>query len=97
MVEQKAHRGRLWKMLGKDQLIQGVCENFSLARAKAKNFIKDAEKEKQEGIPGQSQRESSAKGYLEQVKRCTPRMMRFGYFALKDGEWEEYKETSRLK
>ena len=49
VVEQKAHRGRLWKMLGKDQLIHGMCEYFSLARAKAKTFIKDAEKEKQEG------------------------------------------------
>ena len=45
VVEQKAHRGRLWKMLGKDQFIQGMWEYFSLERAKAKKFLKDAEKE----------------------------------------------------
>ena len=50
-------------------------------------FMKDAEKEKQEGIQGQWQRESPAKEYLEQVKRCagtdcTPRMMKYGNFAL---------------
>ena len=33
---------------------------LSLARAKAKKFLKDTEKEKQEGIQGQWQRESSA-------------------------------------
>ena len=52
VVEKKAHRGRLWNMLGKGQFIQGMCECFSLERAKAKKFLKDAEKEKQEGIQG---------------------------------------------
>ena len=37
-------------MLGKDQYIQGLWEYFSFERAKAKQFMKDAEKEKQEGI-----------------------------------------------
>ena len=45
VVEQKAHRGRLWKMLGKDEFIQGMWEYFPLERAKAKQFLKDAEKE----------------------------------------------------
>ena len=31
VVEKKAHRGRLWNMLGKDQFIQGMWEYFSLA------------------------------------------------------------------
>ena len=61
VVEQKAHRGRLWKMFGKDQYLQGMWKYFSLERAKAKKFLKDAEKEKQEGIQGQWQHESPAK------------------------------------
>ena len=67
VVEKKAHRGRLWRMLGKDQCIQGMWEYFSHETAKAKTFLKDAEKEKQEGIQGQWQRESPAKEYLEQA------------------------------
>ena len=79
--------------VGKDQCMQGMWEYCSFERTKAKKFLKDAEKEKQEGIQGQWQQEAPAKEYLEQVKRsahtdCTPRMMKFGYFALKDGDWE---------
>ena len=89
VVEKKAHRGRLWKMLGKDQFTQGMWECVSLERAKAKKFLKDDEKEKQEGEKGQWQQESLAKEFLDQVKscadtHCNPRMMRFGYCALKD-------------
>ena len=52
-------------------------------RLKAKKFLKDAEKEKQQGIQGQWQQESVAKEYLEQAKccadtDCTPRMMKIG-------------------
>ena len=61
IVEKKAHRGRLWRMLGKDQYIKGMWEYFSLERVTAKQFRKDAEKDKQEGIQGQWQRESPAK------------------------------------
>ena len=70
VVEKKAHRGRLWRMLGKDQYIQGMSEYFSFERVKSKKFMKEAEKEKQEGIQGQWQRESLAKEYMEQVKCC---------------------------
>ena len=67
VVEKKAQRGRLWRMLGRDQFIQGMWEYFSLARAKTKNFLRDAAKGKQEGIQGQWQQESLAKEFLEQV------------------------------
>ena len=50
---EKKHRGRLRSTLGKDQYIQGIWEYFSLERVKAKKFLKDAEKEKQEGLQGQ--------------------------------------------
>ena len=98
VVEKTAHRGRLWRMLGKYQLKQGMSKYFSLARAKVNNFLKDAEKEKQEGIQGQWQHEPLAKEFLEQVKKvvrtqiANPKMMRFGHYALKDGDWEEYKK-----
>ena len=54
VVEKKAHRGRLWKMLGKYQLIQGMWEYCCLERAKAKKFQQDA----------QWQQESPAKEYF---------------------------------
>ena len=47
-------RGRLWGILEKDQYIQGIWEYFSIERLTAKKFMKDAEKEKQEGTQGQS-------------------------------------------
>ena len=55
---------------------------FSLERAKAKKFLKDAEKVKQEGTQGQWQRESPAKEFQEQAKSsadtdCTPQMMKY--------------------
>ena len=59
--EEGTHRGRLWRMLEKDQYLQGMWEYFSFERLKAKKFMKEAEKEKQEGIQGQRQRESFAK------------------------------------
>ena len=58
VVEKKAHRGRLWRMLVNDQFIQGKWEYFSLERVKAKKFMKDAERDKKEGIQGQWQRHS---------------------------------------
>ena len=52
MVEQKAHGGKLWKMLGKDQFFFFFkrCGNFCLERVKAKKFLEDAKQEKQEVI-----------------------------------------------
>ena len=43
----------------------------------------------------------SAKEFLDQVKSsadtdCTPKMMRCGYYALKDGDWEEYKSIFKV-
>ena len=75
---------------------------FSLERAKAKQFLKDAEKEKWEEIQGEWQQESPAKEYLDQVKSSadtdsTPEMMRFGYYAFKDRDWDEYKRTFKVE
>ena len=56
----------------------------------------------EDGIQGQWQRESPAKEYLERVKcckdtDCTPRMMKEAFFALKGGDWEEYKSIFRVQ
>ena len=93
VVEEKAHLGRSWRMLGKVQYIQGMWEYYSCEGLKAMKFREEAEKEKQEGIQGQSQSESPANEYLEQVKccedtDCTPRVMKEAFFALKGGGWE---------
>ena len=64
--------GASWQAMenaGKRQVFtRNVGILLSLERAKAKQFLKDAEKEKQQGIQGQWQRESPAKEYLEQEK-----------------------------
>ena len=68
VVEKKAHRGRLWKLLVKDQLLRVMWAFFSLERAKAKKLLGDARKEEQEGVQGHSQQESPAKEVLKQVR-----------------------------
>ena len=99
-VEKKAHRGRLWKMMGKEQYVREMWELFCQERARVKRFREKAEEERQAGIQGQWQLESPARKYLEQVKccndtDCTHRKMTQGFLALKCGEWEEYKNTFR--
>ena len=42
---QKAHRGRLWKMMGKEQYVREMCEYFRQARARVKKFPEEAEEE----------------------------------------------------
>ena len=74
------HRGRL-KMLGKDQVTQGMCE-YSSCKSESEKILKDAEKEKHEGIQGQRQQESLAKKHLEREKGsaetdCTPKMIKY--------------------
>ena len=44
VLEKKAHRGRLLRMLGKDQYIRGMWEYFCCERSKAEKFREDAEK-----------------------------------------------------
>ena len=107
VVEKKAHRGMLWRMLGKDQYIRGMWE-YSFERLKVTKFREEAEKEKQEGIQGQWPRESPAKEYLEQGKcckdtDCTPRTTRQArtmgqaFFALKRGDGKEYNSIFRVQ
>ena len=61
-----AGSGECWEKTSK---YKECDEYFSFERVKAKKFMKDAEKEKQEGIQGQWQRESLAKEYLAQEIR----------------------------
>ena len=88
--------------MGKEPYLRGNWAHFSCERSKAKKFRQLADQEKQAGIQGQWQQESPAREYLEQVKCChdTDRnepMMKKGFTALKNGTWEEYKDTFRRK
>ena len=101
-MEKKAHRGRLWRMLGKDQYIREMWEYYCHERSRVKQLREDAEKERQAGVQGQWQHESPAREYMEQVKCCsdfvcTPSMMKQAFFVLKGGDWEEYKSIFRTE
>ena len=61
-----------------------------------------ADEDKQARIQGQWQLESTAKGYLEQVKcrddtDCMQRPMKQGFTALKGGDLEENKSIFRVE
>ena len=101
-MEKKAHRGRIWTVMGNEQLLHGMWEYFTLERPDARKILADASREKQEGIQGQLQQESTFKKVLEQVKRgadadCGPQMMRRGYLAMKNASREDLKEGYRKK
>ena len=102
-MEKKAYRGRMWKMMGKDQYLHGMWEYFPpRKKSRVKRFRELAEEEKQAGIQGQWQQESPARECLEQVKcchdtDCNEPMMKKGFTALKNGIWEEYKTISEEK
>ena len=89
VVRGRGEEGTSWKVMdNEDQYIRGMWEYFSCERLTVKNSREDAEKEKQEGIQGQWQREFPAKEHLEQMKccndtDCTPRMMKQEFFVLK--------------
>ena len=48
-MEKKAYRGRMWKMMGKEPYLCGMCEHFSSERSKAKKFRQLADEVKQAG------------------------------------------------
>ena len=70
VLEKKAYRARMLKMMVKEPYLRGVWEHFSCERSRAKKFRQLADEEKQAGTQGQWQQESPAKEYLEQVKCC---------------------------
>ena len=53
LVEKKTHRGRFWKMMGKEQHIREMWEYFLRERSRVKKFREEAERERQAGIQGQ--------------------------------------------
>ena len=73
---------------------------YVVERAGARQILADASREKQKGIQGQWQQESSFREVLKQVERnagtdCAPQMMRRAYIAMKHGNWESFKEEYR--
>ena len=103
VVEKKAYRGRMWKMMGKEPHLRGMWEYFLQERSRVKRFRELADEEKQAGIQGQWQQESPAGEYLEQAKccndtNCNETMMKKAFTAIKKNwNWEEYKDTFRKK
>ena len=78
---QWAHRGRLWKMMRREQHVREMGDQFCRERDRVNMFRKQAEEERQAGMQGQWQLESPAREYLEQVRccndtDCTHRMMK---------------------
>ena len=49
-MEKKAHPGRIWKVMGNEQLKRGMWEYFTLERAEVRKILADVSREKQEGI-----------------------------------------------
>ena len=102
VVEKKAYRGRMWKMMGKEPYLRGMWEHFSCERSKANKFRQLADKEKQAGIRVQWQQESPAREYLEQVKCChdtvcNESMMKKGFTALIMERGKNKKRHSRKR
>ena len=100
MMEQKAYRGKLWKVFGMEQFMHGMWEHFTVKRAWAKAVLADAEKEKQQGIQVKWQLDTPFKEVLEQIKKssdmsCNAYLMRRACCAGKSGDWEGYKEAHR--
>ena len=90
VVEKKPHRGRIWRMMGKEPYVRGMWECFLQESNRVKTFREQAEEEKQAGKQGQWQLESPAREYMEQVKCChdtdrTERMIRKGLTTPKGG------------
>ena len=48
VVEYKAHRGRIWRMVGKEPYVRGMWEYFLHERNRVKRFREQAEKSRQE-------------------------------------------------
>ena len=85
VVEKKAHHGRTVENVLRRPVNRRNVEVFLSCKSdSAKTFLREAEKEKQEGIQAQWQQESLAKEFLEQAKSCadtdcTHKRMRCGY------------------
>ena len=52
VVEKKAYRGRMWKMMGKEQYVREMWESFLQERSRVKRFRELADEEKQEAYRG---------------------------------------------
>ena len=69
VVEKKAHRGIILRIMVNDPFTRGMWEYFTVKRAEANRIQYDAAREKQEGIQGQWQQESPFREILEQARR----------------------------
>ena len=63
VVEKKAYRGRMWKMMGKEPYLRGMWEYSLQERSRVERYRELADEEKQAGIQGQLQQASPAREY----------------------------------
>ena len=71
-MEQKAYRGKLWKVFGMEQFMRGVWEHFTAKRAWAKAVLVDAERErsrKAHKVSGHWNRPSKSTGADQEKQR----------------------------
>ena len=64
-------RNRVWEEVQGQQYLRRMWEHFTVKRAWAKAVLSDADKERQEGIQGNWQKDSPFKQELELVKRSS--------------------------
>ena len=57
-MEQKAFRGKLWKASGMEQYLRRMWAHFTIEEHGPNAVLADAEKERQEGLQGNWQKES---------------------------------------
>ena len=97
VVERKAHRGRISKIMGNQPIRRGMWECFTFKIAEAKKIVDDAARDRQEGIQGQWQQGSPFREILEPVRGnvragCGHQMMRKNCIAKRDGSWSSKKD-----
>ena len=98
--EQTAQRRKLWRNLGRAQTLREMWVYLSAERTKAKQLIKKAQREAQQGVRGQCSRnvlpwKSRVGSEPRQTPTCTPKIVRLGLGAQQKEDWEEYRKRLR--
>ena len=67
-MEKKAHRGRLWKIFGKEQFLRGMCEYLHSKKAWARKILADAAQENQEETGSMAEKNLHSKKFWSNSK-----------------------------
>ena len=100
-MEKKAHRGRIWNVMGNEQLIRGMWEYVTLKKGQKENRfwkMRRGRGKKEYKVSGNRNPLSErfwSKSEEVWMWDVVHQMMRKGYLAVRDGRWEELKERYR--